>query len=117
MNATNLTAEAALDSAYLEVARALIVLRNAQRGRMDADLYGCTISHVAGILENVLVDMAAAGAETMDDEDQPTECPVEHEALYAMDKFMRESDADLPAHKQAGYVERLHEICDIRKSA
>ena len=79
MNATNLTADAALDSAYLEVAHALIVLRNTQRGRMDADLYGCTISLVSDMLENVLIDMRAAGAETMD-----VSKMIEHEAIHAM---------------------------------
>lgn len=81
MNATNLTADAALDSAYLEVAHALIVLHNAQRGRMDVDLYGCTISLVADMLENVLIDMRAAGAETMD-----VSKMIECGSLYAMEQ-------------------------------
>lgn len=117
MNATNLPAEAALDSAYLEAAKALMMIRNAQKGPKDADMYGCTLHFVGVALKHMMADMDAAGAQAMDDEDTPAECPVEYEALYAMDKFMRESDADLPAHKQAGYVERLYEICDIRKSA
>lgn len=92
-------------------------LEMALDGEKDVDLYACTMNHVIEHLAKLKIDLVAAGAQTMDDEDTPAECPVEYEALYAMDKFMRESDADLPSHKRAGYVERLHEICDIRKSA
>ena len=92
MNATNLPAEAALDSAYLEAAKALMMIRHAQKGPKDADLYGCTLHFVGVALKNMMVDMDAAGAQAMDDE-------------------------DLPAHKQAGYVERLNLIFDLRKEA
>ena len=53
---------AAIDSAANEVARSLVMLREAQAGQKDADLYGCTLHHVENALCNAAVDLNAIGA-------------------------------------------------------
>ena len=52
----------AIDAAAIEVNRSLIMLREAQAGQKDADLYGCTLHYVELALRNAAVDLKAVGA-------------------------------------------------------
>ena len=52
----------AIDAAALEVSRSLIMLREAQAGKKDADLYGCTLHYVELALQNAATDLKAVGA-------------------------------------------------------
>ena len=51
-----------IDSAHAAIHRALDMLKEAQAGDKDADLYGFTMHHVESVLTDALVDLKAAGA-------------------------------------------------------
>lgn len=81
MNSTNLTAEAALDNAYLDAAAALLMIESAQKGEYDIDLYACTIHYVSMKLKNMMTDLEAAGAEPLNQDSE-----IEYETIYSLRK-------------------------------
>ncbi len=62
MNATNLPPEAAIDSAAIEIQRAMTMLENGMDGKDDSGLCKCTMHHVYMTLKNAATDLKAAGA-------------------------------------------------------